>query len=99
MSEDKKFTPDIIIVSDVGQGSSIATQLALEKSKEMGSVIVVDSNNVDELKKNLINQIPPTPFINYLKEIPELTQITIADDSKPCNPYPSPKGRRGKRRW
>ena len=95
-----KERPQIIIVAaDAHLGSSFNVEQIINKIEEQGDVIIIGSGDVSlpakEQKENPFEN-PPIPFKNY-REIEPLRDIRFYNEES--NPYPSPKGRRGKRKW
>ena len=92
----KKET-EIIIVGVGGAGSSEALDIA-EKLATQGKVVIVE--NLSKIQATISNKPEPIPFRNFRKIEPLAeTEIKFVDFEQVSNPFPSPKGRRGKRKW
>jgi len=106
MNSKKKNKAKIIVIG-MGLVGEEAQRIA-EKLIEAGEIIIIDS--IEELSKNTgidIKDLPeevkikstvfdrePIPIRNY-----RLNELINVDLLRENNPWPSPKGRNGKKKW
>jgi hypothetical protein len=95
----KKRTIGVMIVGDIhiGLGRAMAEVVASANLKD--TIIIVGSGDVVDKKEEVNNQFgnPPMKITNLRAydepPLPELKNMEFS------NPWPSPKGRKGKRKW
>jgi len=101
----------VVIVGMSPVGLSAHAQAILHASVSAGEVILVGS--LDELKEktgidpeSLPKEVkenpfesPPIPIKPYNMDLSDIIPISHADLMNSNNPWPSPKGRKGRRKW
>lgn len=91
----------ILLVGHVGHGSTVAlTAAMIAKIKEQDNIIVVDTSNANEIEKEEPRKQrlgDPEPYIITDRYLPNAIQEPVFLQEN--NPWPPPKGKKGKRRY
>jgi len=95
-TENKKTKVMIIGHVDHGKTTLTAALMQALKIKEEDIIIVGAGDKLPEkVKEDPFDNTPKFVIKNYAEPLPELRAIDLTEH----NPWPSPKGRKGKRRW
>lgn len=87
----------IMIIGHVDHGRTCLTAAKLAAMKDKSIVLVEDLKdiNTQEVKNNPFDKEPTMIIKNYRVE----PLLNAYIDMQEHNPWPSPKGRKGKRKW
>ncbi len=95
--ETTKNKKTIMIIGHIDHGKACLTAAKLAAMKDKSIVLVEDLKdiNTQEIKNNPFDKEPTMIIKNYRVEPLSEPYINMQEH----NPWPSPKGRKGKRKW